>query len=255
MVKKKILQLNKVVALLLFIVLLMMNTGIIRVNAKSDETRVNMKKCLLIIGDSRTCALAYIFDEDPKWQILYNYQEEGIVRRVYYKDGTGVVLCGEGGGKYANGAFERTRDSLYDIMSTNTSVSSAKEYVLYNLFGLNDVLTKADKHTTWAEKYIEEDEVILDQLGERCKCAYQFNAGPIFEDGYMCTKRGLSNDDIVKFNEGYIETERVKIIDFYSYMEETGLGNFLNAPDDSGLHYPENTCGRIVDFILSLDKE
>ena len=209
-----------------------------------------IKKCVLMIGDSRTCGLIATIAKNPEYQKLYQYSKDKVYDAIYMRGDTVFVFCAEGGGRFCEGAYTRSVDRLLKIVKTNEIVKNTPEYVAINMYGYNDLKVPAEDFT-WPQMYIASDENLKAELGPKCKRFYQFNSGPINEGGLAFLVDGINNNWIKQYNKSFVRTRNIVVIDFYGYLIRNGYAS-NNEEDAEGVHYDYDTNLKIWRLIYSI---
>lgn len=214
----------------------------------STITDGRIRKCAVITGDSRTVALMSMLLLDSSWKKTY-YAIDGIGSTcILYKNDVILVMSGEAGGNYVNGAYDRAFARVNALLNTRKELANCSTYKVLNLFCVNDLLVNEVKS---GAPYIKADEAVIAML-PRCDVFYQFNAGPISPEGgeYLHT----TNEMIEKYNADMlkVQTSSVCVVDFYQYLVSSGFNVILDASDMSGVHYDEETNKKIIAYLLSM---
>lgn len=209
-------------------------------------------KCVLIVGDSRSCSLGRTLSEVCGFKPLYAQNEGSVTKLILQKGKTTVAICGEGGGSYKKGSFSRAVKDMNELIVNNESLSGRNCYYYFDLFGVNDINENPDAPM----EYIRKDEAIAENNPKIAK-VFHFNAGPITEDGYFYLENDLTNETIEKYNEKFGSTERVQVIDLFSYLMSRGFDTVDDSDNNipkTGMHYDSLTDVEIIYLIKSLVK-
>lgn len=215
-----------------------------------------VSKCIIIIGDSRTSSLIGTMNSDKTYKQLYYRSEAPELDAIFLKDDVLIAICSESAGYYDNGAFERAFGRMNSLITTNPNMSKTSNYYYFNLFGVNDVFMKGLGSIENSAKYIGIDEQIKDIWPQVIRF-YQFNAGEISYDGWLYNRGIMNNELIEKYNMHLKSTEKVEVVDLYSYLKVFGYGTSDDSVEGytkSGVHYDEDTDWKILNLIYSLAK-
>lgn len=215
---------------------------------------VHISKCIIIVGDSRTSSLVGTINSDKNYKLLYYRSEPPELDAIFLKDNVLIAICSESAGYLDNGAFERAFGRMNTLISSDPNMSKTSNYYYFNLFGINDVFMKGMDAINNPAKYIGIDEQIKDIWPQVIKF-YQFNAGEISYDGWLYNRGIMNNDIIEKYNMHLKSTEKVNVVDLYSYLKVFGYGTSDDSVDGhtkSGVHYDEETDWKILNLIYSL---
>ena len=203
--------------------------------------------CVVIMGDSRTVAIMAVLNDDKSFKRTYYEPDTLGGCAVYTKDNIKILVAAEAGGYYKNGAYERVINKIKTQLLINTEVNNCQSYQFFNLFGFNDYWN--DKSSSGAI-YLSRDEMLIREVA-RCDAFYQFNAGPVDEQGEVYLNE-FTNEDLRKYNNTFVNTSHVAVVDLQSYLESAGYAGTYNASDLSGVHYDAATNKKILNFILSI---
>lgn len=250
MIKKRIFS-NLICMLLLLLICL--SACYINGEAKIGLGRV--KKCIFIIGDSRTCGINRALRNRFSKSEVYSNIDKDIRDAIYKLDDTAIILCAEAGGGYEDGSFDNAVERMWKLIDKYEAVSQADEYIFYNLYGINDIIREPAIKSEYPLKYVAADKDIRNQLGEKCTKFYQFDVGPVYEEGWVNEHESLNNQRILEYNSRFKSDEEIEIIRFNDMITAIGLDDFDDAPDDSGLHYSDYINEQIVKIIIALSRE
>lgn len=209
-------------------------------------------KCVLIVGDSRACSLSRTLNDYCGFKLLYAQNEGSVTEVVLQKGKTLVAICGEGGGSYKKGSFNRAVKDMNELLVNDEMLKKRSTYYYIDMFGVNDINETPNAPLT----YLEKDEIIADNNPGIIQM-YHFNAGPITEDGYFYLENDLSNETIEKYNEQFKNTEKVQVIDLFSYLMTNGFDTVDDSENDfskTGMHYDVSTDIEIIYLIKNLVK-
>ena len=213
------------------------------------------KDCIIIIGDSRSCGLLVHIDANPMYKRKYYYHEGIIYDGIVEGDDVIIAVFAESGGNYYMGSMKKSIDRFMKAFKSYSEIHNAKSYKVFNLYGYNDIAVAVKTNIPWPKKYVKADEAFKKQLGDKCTMFYQFNAGPVNEDGFHCIVDGFQNSTIEEYNKDFIPTKDINVFDLFGYLQNKGLGPIEDAPENSGIHYSLKTNQDIFDVILHLAKE
>lgn len=200
--------------------------------------------CFIVFGDSRSCSLVSTLIFDKTWKKIYVCNNFPYADIVATKGSTMLVICGEAGGYYDNGAYTRAYSRFNKISDASLAIKNCTNHYYCNLFGVNDVMIAKRNSTS---DYIRMNEAIRSGNGN-ADVFYQFTAGPISETGTAV----LTNAQIEAYNANYKNTKKCAIIDLYSYLKQSGFDVIINDADDTGIHYDSKTNYKILGLILSI---
>ena len=217
------------------------------VTASTATTTAANGLCVVIMGDSRTVAIMAVLNDDKSFKRTYYEPDTLGGCAVYTKDNIKILVAAEAGGYYKNGAYERVINKIKTQLLINTEVNNCQSYQFFNLFGFNDYWN--DKSSSGAI-YLSRDEMLIREVA-RCDAFYQFNAGPVDEQGEVYLNE-FTNEDLRKYNNTFVNTSHVAVVDLQSYLESAGYAGTYNASDLSGVHYDTATNKKILNFILSI---
>lgn len=256
---KKLLETLKICAALMLALCISLSlAGVCRAETVSAATEnaatVNAVKgkTILILGDSRTCSIVNLMMNDSSYEKLYFNLEDAKVDAVFKKGDTNFVICSQGGGGCMDGALRAAKDRMLGIVANNPALLCVKETYLFNLFGIND----ADRNVYATVNGYSAVNGELQRKIPGLVGMFQFNIGPITEDGYIA-EVGLSNEKIVRFNDVFRKIRYATPIDLYSYLIESGFDTIDDTElygVKTGIHYTDETTGKILKLIISVSE-
>lgn len=249
--RKKKIFIN-LICVFLFLVFGMSSTYI------NGEARIRLgrvKKCIFIIGDSRTCGINRALRTRFEDSEVYSNIDKDKRDAIYKLNDTAIILCAEAGGGYEDGSFDNSVERMWKLIDKYDAIGQAEEYIFYNLYGINDIIREPAIKNEYPLKYVAADRDIRNQLGEKCTKFYQFDVGPVYEDGWVNEHQSLNNQRILEYNSRFKGDEEIEIIRFNDMITAIGLDDFDDAPDDSGLHYSDRINEQIVKLIIALSED
>jgi len=240
--------------ILCFLLLFVMTFSSLYVTGEAGVKIGKVNRCIFILGDSRTCGINRALRSRLEEYEVYTYYDVDIRDAVYKMNDTVIVLCAEAGGGYENGSFEKSVERMLQIIDKYDAISQATEYICYNLYGINDIICESISNNSYPSRYLEKDKDIRNLLGEKCDKFYQFNVGPVYEEGWVSGSSSLNNEIIVEYNSLFESNEYVEVVNLNGFLKGVGLTDFDNAPDDSGLHYSDDINEEILKLIIALSQ-
>lgn len=200
-----------------------------------------------IIGDSRTCSLIVTLCQDKTWEKIYmNVDYDNNISNAAFKKGKYVIaLCGEAKGYYQAGSADRTLTGLISLFESNKELKTGCKIQVVDLFGINDAWMRDKKAPA---SYMLFDSQIKGAMG-RCDSVYHCTAGPINKEGTVWP--GCNNNDIKKFNAGFVPNEDVDVLDLFSYLLNSGYEAPISDIDPTGLHYDMATDVKVLNYIIN----
>ena len=212
------------------------------------------ERCIVIIGDSRVCGLLCTLMRNEDIETVKTYVSGGgKYMSGKFRDGDNwIVLSGEMSGRLSRDSYDRSVGTVKDIISHDVTLGNIDNYTFINMYGINDLYHNQSGASVYPARYLAKDEDIYENFAY-CDVAYQFNTGPIDERGIVA-KRGFHNSAIEAYNQGFVSSDNVTVIDLYTYLIENDFNGIITveANDNTGLHYDDPTNQRIYELILSL---
>lgn len=204
-----------------------------------------IRKCVVAYGDSRTCSVIGTLMQDSAWKRVYYATDAVSTTTILIKDDVALLITGEAGGSIANGAYDRAVNRITPLMSTRSELINNSTVSYFSLFAINDLIVWSNKS---GKQYIEKDEALIKTL-PKCTAFYQFNAGPVSECGWEYQLN--NNEAIESYNKAMVSTDKVTVVDLYSYLCGAGFDVVMDSADLSGVHYDEATNKKIIALIMS----
>lgn len=213
------------------------------------------EKCYIIIGDSRVCGLLCTLMRMEEVEAIATYVKgDGIYMSGKFRaDNKWFVLSGEMSGRLSRDSYDRSVTTVRELIGGDVKLCNMGDYTFINMYGINDLYHNQNNASGYPSRYIEKDTDIFDNF-EYCDRVYQFNTGPVDERGIVY-KRGFVNEYIEAYNQGFVSTDKVTVVDLYSYLKENSYNGILvlETTDSTGLHYDDPTNKGIYQLITSLE--
>ena len=211
-------------------------------------------RCVIIIGDSRTCSLnCTLYGVGPEKCYLFTEERKKNINNAVFKyNNVWYVITGEGGGSLSRGSYDNALKRATTIIEGIPGLSSCSSYSVVNLFAVNDLYYNKKKYTSYPATYLQKDASLLTNY-KYCNSVYQFNAGPVDPNG-KASKAGMTNELINTYNAGFVSTDQVMCVDLNSYLTQAGYTAIIDKTDNSGIHYDPETNIKIFNLIQVLVK-
>ena len=214
----------------------------------------NSDKCVIVIGDSRTCSLnCTLFGIAP--EKCYKFTEDrknGVNNAVFKYDNIWYVISGEGGGCQSKGSYDKALLRCSQIVEEMPQLMACGSYSVVNLFAINDLYYNRKKYSTYPVSYLSKDAMLLTGY-PYCDRVFQFNAGPVDPNG-KAAKSGLTNELINQYNAGFVSNNLVTCVDLNTYLNNAGFTAIIDKNDNSGIHYDHDTNIKIFNLIQVMVK-
>lgn len=211
-------------------------------------------KCVIVLGDSRTCGIIIDLQKDTSWEPLYLYSKDTSYEAVFKKGNIMLVLCARAGAKIVDETYEDCMECMYKLLGTESHIQGCKSYSFFNYFGINDCVFTSE-HEKYPPMYVYYDQVIYEKLGYLNK-VYQINCGPIDPNGSLNKMMPGINSGVKAYNKFFKRDGNVRILDLYSYLSKNGYATNDIIDDKknnmpSGLHYDTATNMKVLNYIIS----
>lgn len=226
------------------------------VEGRADIISKNQTKTLIIIGDSRCCAIVSLLDHDSDYQRQYLNIDDKRADAIFTKNGTNIVICAEGGGSLHNGAVNDAINRMVGLMYEHPKMLLADRQYFFNLYGVNDLGSPATFRRKLGASYLKLDKDIRLLLPE-LDGVYQFNIGPVDDNAYFAL-HGIGNSKIELTNAGFKSDADTEVVDLYGYLCNAGFATEDDTAQygyNTGLHYDDVTTAKIVTLIDCLTQQ
>lgn len=218
---------------------------------KERDCAMENESVKVIIGDSRTMGLIVTLGKNEEYTKFCENVDGAVYDAIFYKDGTWLLICSQAGGYYKSGAYKRAANRAISLFNSNQFLKDCTNVSFFNLFAFNDLFLDPQNCRVAPSRYIEDDAKYAGYI-RGCKNVYQFNAGPIDEEGYAEMFYGINNALLADYNSLFVGNNRVKVVDLYSYLYTQGYKGIVNEVDSTGIHYENDTNEKIIKLIECL---
>lgn len=206
---------------------------------------------IIIMGDSRTCAMAHCFYRQNDWKLVKVYtlknplkMSSGRKCSVFEKNGIRMAFCEFGGGNLVNGAFNQVCNWAKQIIAT---AEPGSHFQIINNMGVNDIFYEPNEGAAMSYRMKNEEFAASLPAGSRfITCT----VGPVDDRGTVA-QSGLVNNSIIAIqNSMVVPTEHVQVFDEYTALTAAGYKCMMTKTDPAGIHYEDATSVKLIKMFL-----